>query len=231
MKKRTITISLIVLAFVLLIGIGYAGWVISSQTEATADGGNFTAYSVDSSTLQVSAVSGNIVFGYKAPASAFTDPWLTYTDVTAESLSATFTVTWTNQVSGTKFTLTPQAYYANATSTEIPLNSKLIKAPTFSATGDAVVGEDGKLQLNAADGTATVTVLYGWGTCLSDATYDNPYLFFNSNTKTETADVYYADSNGETYEELASAALAALNTLIASDTSNPLKFRVVIAKA
>ena len=234
MKKRTITISLIVLAFVLLIGIGYAGWVISSQDEATADGGNFTAYTVDSSSLTVTTVDDNqVTFGYNTTGFSGT-PWLTYTGVNAEDLTAQFTISWSNQVAGATFSLTHEAYRAGATSTVVDLDPKLIAAPTFSTTSSDASISGTVLTLSAASGSATITVAYKWGTCLSDETHANPYLFFNSKEKTGVAPTVTLDSE-ESYQELASNALDALYDLIYG-TANPLDaddllhFRVVIAK-
>lgn len=84
MKKRTIALMLSVLAVMMLVGVGFATWVISQSQELSSEGNIivdtvtderlFARVSVDETERQG---VNDIIFGWKKPAEDFDNPWLT----------------------------------------------------------------------------------------------------------------------------------------------------------
>ncbi len=235
MKKRILTISLIVASLVLLVSVGFAGWVIQGNM-SDSKSGNFTAYSVQNNgQIIVSDVSGSIIFGAPdTPATPAGDAWFTFASMDAESLSVTFTVQL-DGVSSAKFTLTP----SHSAGT---LDSYLIGGPTFTASGAASVptsGDDQGKLVFTSEGTATVTVTYSWGTLFGG---NNPYAYFYSHksdkstvlagtdlTNAQASNLTYggnaiSSSNNVTYAKLAELAMNYIYTV------NGGTFTVAIAK-
>lgn len=233
MKRRILTISLIVASLVLLVSVGFAGWVITGSMSDTKTG-NFDAYAVDNQgQIIVSNISGDIKFG--APSSPLysaipEDAWFRFDNqVEVQSLSATFTVQLDGVSSGT-FSLTPTS--------SVALDSKIIAGPTFSATGDATVNGSNQLVFSS-EGTATVTVTYAWGDLFGGV---NPYNYFYTHRADKSAlltgtdltnaaasnllsgDNSISESNNVTYSKLAQLAMQYIYTL--ADAT----FTVAIAK-
>lgn len=237
MKKRTLTISLIVLAIMLLVGIGYAGWVITRSDSDSAEG-NFTAYGVtDTGSLEVSDYDNNVIFG-KDTASA-TNNWLTATeDVRDEDLIALFTVKWSGGAQSFNLTHT-------FSTTVSPL---LIGGPTMelnaAVTGVSLVNNVLAFTADYAAYTEVVIkVTYKFGTLFNEL---NPYQFFNNKavdgaafdgsgnyngasglTLTSINEVLTHDLNANAkYADVAKEALSDLNTLVTGLTCT-----VAVAKA
>ena len=246
MKKRTITIALIVFAVALLFGIGYAAWTITRSDSGEATG-NFTAYSVeDSGALTVANNDTAVVFGKKtSPATTYS--WLGQTEVADEDLVASFDVSWSGGAQS--FNLTHTFQYGETVTTVSPL---LIGGPTYSlasAVTGASVTPAGVLSFTAdyvAYTTVTVVVTYTFGTVFNS---ENPYQFFNSKAVNGSAFSEGAYNGGSltlaevntalgssltatsTFADVASAALAKLDEVVANDGVTGLSFKVAVQKA
>lgn len=243
MKKRTLTISLIVLAIMLLVGIGYAGWVITRSTEGKAEG-NFTAYSVEDNGLTVTVTEGAIEYG---PVTATAqNPWLAFTGNGTQDLTATFTVVWTGSTaeSNAVFSLSSKLYKvskSDSTESSDLSNATLIAAPTFAFVGtvnnDVAEISNDNTTLTLKSGyqgeTLTIQVTYNWGSVFNG---QNPNVYFNNHAYNDplTAEVSVNNvtlTTSNNYADLAKNALEALDNLVKeSDTQSALKFRVTIAK-
>lgn len=247
MKRRILTISLIVASLVLLVSVGFAGWVITQNTTQQTNDANFTAYSVEKDNLTVSTNMDSIVFGKPSggslPATVVT-PWLTVDSMEAEDLTATFTISWSNDVDTTleegadspvTFTLAPE-YVAKSDSSIVSAPATtLIGAPTFSLSGahtgayiDGSTLTLGKSNSSTnekytKDTTLTIVVTYSWGSCLANSTYSNPYTYFNSVEKTATTLTGY--STFTTALEIAEHALADLETFTSANS-----FRIKVTR-
>ena len=237
MKKRTLTISLIVLAIMLLVGIGYAGWVIGSATDAE-EVGNFQAYAVsDSGVLEVTQVaSQRVIFGKPNPLDPETPVWLSQTDVADEHLTVQFKVKWSGGAA--TFSLAHAAYKLttgeNPTEDPRTLDAKLIAAPTYDVVSGngASIDQSGNLVLSSsyqANDEITISVTFGWGTSFGG---QNPYTFFNGLTASATPDAAIKYSGSETSnQQVASNALTALDNLIKAESGySELKFKVTVTK-
>ena len=175
MKKRILTISLIVASLVLLISVGFAGWVISNVHSGEASG-NFTAYNVvQNGSITVANDDTTVIFGH--PSTMGGTPWLTFTgtaeeiSASVEDLHASFTITVENLSSGQSLTLN-LAHAFNTTPSPL-----LVGAPTFK-NGSSVISDPTHFTLSA-NGTYTINVEYSWGTLFGG---DNPYVYFNGKT-------------------------------------------------
>lgn len=249
MKKRTLTISLIVLAIMLLVGIGYAGWVITKSDSGEANG-NFEAYAVDDTLNLVVANTANngVKFGWADASPAISNPWLTLDSENVEDLDAEFTVTWSGGAQD--FTLTHTFLYGNEDANVDPM---LIGAPEFSIVGSPApsgvsIVNNNTLRFTSdytANTTITIKVSYSFGTLFGGI---NPYQFFNPkgvNTAAFENSIYSTTSltlssiqgllgntitASSTYADVAAAALSKLDETV-TGSGTALTFKVAVAKA
>lgn len=98
MKRKTLTLTLSILACLALIGVGFASWIISANTSTTAQG----SFIVDTVADKTYVVSGewlenksSIIFGAPATMNA-QNPWLTNnSEGKTENLTVTYQLTVT----------------------------------------------------------------------------------------------------------------------------------------
>lgn len=98
MKRKTLTLVLCLLSCLALIGVGFASWIITSNTEQNAEG-NISVDTVTDNRLTVETSwldeKNSIVFGWKE--GSYTNSWLQNTDPTyKENLTVTLVVTVKN---------------------------------------------------------------------------------------------------------------------------------------
>ena len=180
MKRKTLTLTLSILACLALIGVGFASWIISANTSTKAEG-SFIVDTVNDKTYKVEGAwlnsQSKITFG--APATMdLENPWLTNnSEGKTENLTVTYqlTVTYGN---GTKATGIANKITAVVTAPEsasytAAVNGKLIIAPT-----NATVEETGE-----GTGVYNITVTYQWGEHFGKV---NPYTYYNAKTATDT---------------------------------------------
>lgn len=94
MKRKTLTLTLCLLSCLALIGVGFAAWIITSDTEQEIEG-NISVDTVTDNRLSVETSwkddKNAIVFGWKT--GEYTYSWLKNTDPTyAENLTVTLVV-------------------------------------------------------------------------------------------------------------------------------------------
>ena len=185
MKKRIITLTLSVLAVVLLVGVGFASWVVSQGAESNQTG-NILVETVKDERLAVTVTPDGTKFQFGAPANA-TQGWLTEDgeDAVLENLTVSFTVVVTRdqafvledgQPSDLNMTLDFSDKLVDGDAAEHDYPEALIQQ--VGATFAAAVAGASKWDLSNENKTATtvVTLELDWGTLFNG---QNPYEFFN----------------------------------------------------
>lgn len=180
MKRKTLTLTLSILACLALIGVGFASWIISANTSTKAEG----SFIVDTVADKTYVVSGewlenksSIIFGAPATMNA-KNPWLTNnSEGKTENLTVTYQLTVTYG-DGTKATGIANKITALVTAPEnanytAAVNGKLIIAPTNATVVEAPEG----------NGKYNITVTYQWGEHFGNV---NPYTYYNEKTATDT---------------------------------------------
>lgn len=201
MKRKTLTLTLSILACLALIGVGFASWIISANTSTKAEG----SFIVDTVSDKSYTVTGDwkdkkseIIFS--APTGDTTNGWLTNDSAKKENLTVTYqiTVKYGDETKATgianKITaLVTAPKNANYTAA---VNGKLIIAPT-----NATVEETGE-----GTGVYNITVTYQWGEHFANAEgiNQNPYVYYNEK---QPSDVLI---EGTTYLEDAKSSLKTL---------------------
>lgn len=180
MKRKTLTLTLSILACLALIGVGFASWVISAEVSATPAEGSFIVDTVNDKSYKVEGAwldsQSKITFGAPATMNA-SNPWLTNdSEGKTENLTVTYqlTVTYGN---GTKATGIANKITAVVTAPAdknytAAVNGKLIIAPTNATVVEAPEG----------NGKYNITVTYQWGEHFGNV---NPYTYYNAKTATD----------------------------------------------
>lgn len=202
MKRKTLTLTLSILACLALIGVGFASWIISANTSTNAKG-NIIVDTVTDKSYVISAASwkdGNSKISFGAPKEMnVTGAWLTNdsTDKT-ENLTVTYQLTVT---------------YADTTPATGLVDSNKIVA-TFGAPNDPkynkaisdelIIAPESTIITETSAGVYEITVTYKWGKHFAnsaDATEGvNPYTYYNGNERQandiigETSTTYMQDA-------------------------------------
>lgn len=181
MKRKTLTLTLSILACLALIGVGFASWIISADAADKAEG----SFIVDTVTDKSYTVEGSwfdnqskITFGAPATMNNTSDTWLTNDSKDKkENLTVTYqlTVTYGNgsKATGIANKITAVVTAPESASYTAAVNGKLIIAPT-----NATVEETGE-----GTGAYNITVTYQWGEHFGKV---NPYTYYNAKTATDT---------------------------------------------
>ena len=238
-SKLTITIASI-LSVLVLVGVGFAAWVIINPNVGANADGNIEVDTVTDNSYEIKAdfvkttddaTNGTIVFGKKDD-STITTPWLTNTEK-AEKLTATLTLTAHNFQAGswdtikTKTLIVSMQTIKNSTEDNTGFDSlvtsKYITYPTLSGAGSVsktltkwtdTVEIPLSVFTDGTDGTKTyaLTIQFAWGDHFknTDGTVENPYVFYNKKT--------YADAKAD-----ANTALKAIH-----DALNGVSYKVSI---
>lgn len=210
MKRKTLTLTLSILACLALIGVGFASWIISADAIKEAEG-NIIVDTVTDKSYVISAASwkgGNSKISFGAPKKAeMTEPnaWLTNNSAgEAENLTVTYQLTVT---------------YADTTPATGLVDSKKIAA-TFGAPNDPnykkaisdelIIAPENTTIKETSAGVYEITVTYKWGKHFANsATAEgvNPYTYYNGNERKAT------DKIGETSTTYMQDAKTSLETL------------------
>ena len=210
MKRKAIFLSLVIVSVLMLASIGYAAWVITSNTEDSKTG-NFSASSVGTYagdldikvlTQTVTGESQNYSYGYnvadqQSPTIVFgkagtpSDPWLTANDVPDDSRvvyikisfigpASTFDVSNVFKIGGVEVT--------NQSTTTLAEFNKYIGAASFEdAEGTAKSDNNVTFTNNQiyfpGNGWIILKVTYNWGTLFAG---QNAYTYFNAFDKSST---------------------------------------------
>lgn len=216
MKRKTLTLTLSILACLALIGVGFASWIISAEVSATPAEGSFIVDTVNDKTYKVEGAwlnsQSKITFGAPATMNA-SNPWLTNnSEGKTENLTVTYqlTVTYGN---GTKATGIANKITAVVTAPAdknytAAVNGKLIIAPTNATVVEAPEG----------NGKYNITVTYQWGEHFGNV---NPYTYYNAKTATdklsgtETTYMQDAKTSLETLSKIEASVVFTLNITVA----------------
>lgn len=204
-KKLTITIASI-LSVIVIIGVGFAAWVITNpNVKDTADGSISVETVTDKSYTLTAAIEGAISFGApKTPDAEATKGWLV-NEAKAENLTATLTLTLnynnladvgeitfkmetlkgSDAENNTFAELVTGGYIVNPTISYKATNAETYTAIT--AEGKTVftgltIPEGAFNETTAPTGsamgvaTATIKITFGWGTKFGS---ENPYNYYN----------------------------------------------------
>lgn len=181
MKRKTLTLTLSILACLALIGVGFASWIISANTSTTAQG-SFIVDTVNDKTYKVEGVwlgnQSKITFGAPTTMNNTEKTWLTNNSTDKkENLTVTYqlTVTYgdTTPATGIANKITAVVTAPENENYTAAVNGKLIIAPT-----NATVEETGE-----GTGVYNITVTYQWGEHFGKV---NPYTHYNGKTATDT---------------------------------------------
>lgn len=181
MKRKTLTLTLSILACLALIGVGFASWIISADTSATAQG-SFIVDTVTDKSYKVEGVwlgnQSKITFGAPTTMNNTEKTWLTNDSTDKkENLTVTYqlTVTYGNTTPATGIAnkITAVVTAPENENYTAAVNGKLIIAPT-----NATVEETGE-----GTGVYNITVTYQWGEHFGKV---NPYTYYNEKTATDT---------------------------------------------
>ena len=216
MKRKTLTLTLSILACLALIGVGFASWVISAEVSATPAEGSFIVDTVNDKSYKVEGAwldsQSKITFGAPATMNA-SNPWLTNdSEGKTENLTVKYqlTVTYGN---GTKATGIANKITAVVTAPAdknytAAVNGKLIIAPTNATVVEAPEG----------NGKYNITVTYQWGEHFGNV---NPYTYYNAKTATdklsgtETTYMQDAKTSLETLSKIEASVVFTLNITVA----------------
>lgn len=209
MKRKTLTLTLSILACLALIGVGFASWIISANTSTNAKG-NIIVDTVTDKSYVISAASwkdGNSKISFGAPKEMnVTGAWLTNdsTDKT-ENLTVTYQLTVT---------------YADTKPATGLVDSKKIAA-TFGAPNDPnykkaisdelIIAPESTIITETSAGVYEITVTYKWGKHFANSADAeegvNPYTYYNGNGRQATGKI------GETSTTYMQDAKTSLKTL------------------
>ncbi len=180
MKRKTLTLTLSILACLALIGVGFASWIIQANTSTKAEG-SFIVDTVNDKTYKVEGAwlnsQSKITFGAPATMNAV-NPWLTNnSEGKTENLTVTYQLTVTygdgSKAAGIANKITAVVTAPENANYTAAVNGKLIIAPT-----NATVEETGE-----GTGVYNITVTYQWGEHFGKV---NPYTYYNEKTATVT---------------------------------------------
>lgn len=185
MKRKTLTLTLSILACLALIGVGFASWVISADAIKEAEG-NIIVDTVADKTYVVSGSwldgKSSITFGAPATMNA-DDPWLTNDSKgKTENLTVTYQlkVTYgdTTPATGIKDKITALVAAPESAKYTAAVEGGLIIAPTSA-----------KVEETTTPGVYNITVTYKWGKHFADSADAtegvNPYTYYNEKKATD----------------------------------------------
>lgn len=205
MKRKTLTLTLSILACLALIGVGFASWIISANAADKAEG-SFIVDTVTDKTYKVKGTwldnQSKITFGAPATMDNTTDTWLTNDSTDKkENLTVTYQLTVTYG-DGTKATGIANKITAVFTAPEnenytAAVNGKLIIAPTSA-----------KVEETTTPGVYNITVTYQWGEHFGKV---NPYTYYKEKTPTDKL-----NGTETTYMQDAKTSLETLSKIEAS---------------
>lgn len=214
MKRRTLTLTLCILACIALIGVGFASWVITYDSPKDVSG-NISVDTVNDESHKITIVTSSIpgvVFGAKTADSSTTVKWLKYVNSSKDenlTIEIEFTVTNPTTLDSTNpfsFVLgfdtetkeNSEAYYNAAK------DANIVAALPNSTSGISCAQKQN--EGSPADGTYIVTITFAWGTAFEG---NNPIDYYNTKFSTPTEEqvtAAYTLLSSDTFQNLANVA-------------------------
>lgn len=176
MKRKTLTLTLVLLSCLALIGVGFASWIISANTTKEVEG-NISVDTVTDNRLTVETAwkddKSSVVFGWKD--GTYTNNWLKNSNTDyAENLTVTLIVTVTDAKGNAKdaatngVTATIEGDEAYNTAVENNLVGALPEATVTKVEGET--------------GVYHVTFTFTWGSVFDEK---NPLEYYNNQAYTD----------------------------------------------
>lgn len=222
MKRKTLTLTLSILACLALIGVGFASWIISAEAKKEATG-NIIVDTVADKTYVVSGEwlgnKSSIIFGAPAKMNE-SNPWLTNdSEGKTENLTVTYQLTVkygdNKPATGIKDKITALVVAPASSNYTAAVNGGLIIAPENATVEETAEGS----------GIYNITVTYKWGKHFADSAEAtegvNPYTYYNGKEATgklngsETTYMQDAKTSLETLSEIKESVQFTLNITVA----------------
>lgn len=181
-KRKGIMMAAAILGSAAIISTGFAAWVVTTESNATATG-NISVDYVEDRTHNIEVITEGqdltVAYGFAADANV-TKPWLT---AEGTVINEDFTVVYNFKVSNPKTCdfETPVFTYTDTTKEDFKnaIEKEYIAQPTVVVT---------KASDFATSGNASLTFTFGWGDYFKvGETNVNPYTFFNGKDAKATA--------------------------------------------
>ena len=184
MKRKTLTLTLSILACLALIGVGFASWIISAEVSATPAEGSFIVDTVSDKSYTVTGdwkdKKSEIIFS--APTGDTTSGWLTNDSAKKENLTVTYQLTVkygdNTPATGIKDKIITTVSAPADPNYTAAVNGRLIIAPTNATVEETAEGR----------GIYNITVTYKWGKHFADSADAsegvNPYTYYNGKEAT-----------------------------------------------
>ncbi|MCI5789008.1 MAG: hypothetical protein MR002_06665 [Acholeplasmatales bacterium] len=181
MKRKTLTLTLSILACLALIGVGFASWIISAEVSATPAEGSFIVDTVTDRSYNVEGAwlsnQSNITFGAPTTMNNVENAWLTNnSEDKKENLTVTYQLTVkygdNTPATGIKDKIITTVSAPADTNYTAAVDGGLIIAPTNATVVEAPEG----------NGKYNITVTYQWGEHFGNV---NPYTYYNAKTATD----------------------------------------------
>lgn len=185
MKRKTLTLTLCLLACFAVIGVGFAAWIITSDAEETVTG-NIKVETVEDHRLKINIISteADNVIRFGKPVGYAADSWILNNEAETENLTATikFTITKGNEAVTNLETagITVTAGFTTTITDDMNKgvgNNSLVTIPTgFTVEKDSTDSE-GK--------TFMIKVVFSYG---DEFGKKNPYEFYKDKDVTAEGD-------------------------------------------
>lgn len=189
MKRKTLTLTLVLLSCLALIGVGFASWIISADTTKEAEG-NILVDTVTDNRLTVETEwvdnKSSVIFGWKNVES-ITNPWLKNSDMSAETsqYAENLIVTLKVTVKDAEGKNAKNAATDGVKAT-ISILDDTQKTAYNQAVTDNLVGSLPIASItNTETGIYLVTFTFTWGSEFGGNTPTNPYIYYNQQDYSE----------------------------------------------
>lgn len=217
MKRKTLTLTLSILACLALIGVGFASWIISAEVSATPAEGSFIVDTVTDRSYKVEGAwlsnQSNITFGAPTTMNNVENAWLTNnSEDKKENLTVTYQLTVkygdNTPATGIKDKIITTVSAPADPNYTAAVNGGLIIAPTNATVVEAPEG----------NGKYNITVTYQWGEHFGKV---NPYTYYNLKNATEklngseTTYMQDAKTSLETLSKIEASVVFTLNITVA----------------
>lgn len=217
MKRKTLTLTLSILACLALIGVGFASWIISAEVSATPAEGSFIVDTVTDRSYKVegawSSNQSNITFGAPTTMNNVENAWLTNnSEDKKENLTVTYQLTVkygdNTPATGIKDKIITTVSAPADPNYTAAVDGGLIIAPTNATVVEAPEG----------NGKYNITVTYQWGEHFGKV---NPYTYYNLKNATdklsgtETTYMQDAKTSLETLSKIEASVVFTLNINVA----------------
>ncbi|MGN1295766.1 MAG: hypothetical protein ACI4U5_05095 [Bacilli bacterium] len=176
MKRKTLPILLCFLVCLSLVGVGFAGWVITGSDEKTIEEGQIKVEAVTDNRYTIEGVGwkdskSTIDFVCDTTGTSFENPWLTADPATSQNLSVTY-----------QFKVKQGGEYLTSAGSNVTAKAELGEALNTAVTSGTLVAlaDDitlSNLTVSVSGEVFSVTLTFKWGSTFGNL---NPYAYYNA---------------------------------------------------